>query len=114
MQRLRHWWRDSQPAFGSTRLRRCRTAAFCLSGSGSVCLRGFGPSPFESLPPVVEGAHLNGLAIAEGVDIRETPFDPFRVVFQSHAHIEEHHDFVDGNKELFWLATSFRPRRASL
>src|SRR4051812_25193986 len=85
-----------------------------VQASGSVCLRGFGPSPFESLPPVVEGAHLNGLAIAEGVDIRETPFEPFRVVFQSHSHIEEHNDLVAGDNELFRLATSFSPRLASL
>src|SRR5688572_32032839 len=84
------------------------------AGSGSMCIRGFDSSPFESLPPVVEGAHLNGLAIAEGEDVRETPFDPFRVVFQSYSHIEEHDDLVAGDNELFRLATSFGPRLASL
>jgi hypothetical protein len=43
----------------------------------------FDPSPLQCLPHVGEGAHGSGLAAAERVDIRQTPFMPLGAVFQS-------------------------------
>jgi hypothetical protein len=59
-------------------------------------------------------SHLNGFAVAEGVDIRYTPFAPFHLVFQSHSHRSEHNDLVAGDNESFRLATSFGPSTARL
>src|SRR3954462_8515094 len=84
------------------------------SDSGSVCLCSFASSLFARLLFVGEGAKLNGLAVAEGVDIADVSIAPFRLEFQSHVHVNEHDDAITGDDESFRLATSFGPCRARL
>ena len=67
------------------------------------------PSPFESLPLVIEYAHLSGLAVAERVDGRMPPFAKFRLVFQPHLHMYKHDNFIAGSNEPLRLTTSFCP-----
>src|SRR6516164_8059505 len=64
------------------------------------------------LPFVAERAKLDGLAVAEGVDVRNTAFPPLRFVLESHSYIDQHNDSVPGNDEPSWFATARGPRRA--
>ena len=76
---------------------------------GSGYIRGVGSSPFESLLPFAERAHLNSLAVAERVDIGKARVNPVIVNFQSDSTMNEENNLVAGDNESFRLACFLGP-----
>jgi len=64
------------------------------------------PYPTESLLPIAEGPHLDCLAVANRLHIRQPKIMPFFTTFWSNARVNKHDNFITSRNELLRFATS--------
>jgi hypothetical protein len=66
-------------------------------------------SPTECFFAVGECAHLDRLAVADGINIRQPHLIPFVTAFGASPHVNEHDDAVSRSHKPLWFAASLGP-----
>jgi hypothetical protein len=69
----------------------------------------FHSSPTECFFAVGECAHLDRLAVADGINIRQPHLIPFVTAFGASPHVNEHDDAVSRSHKPLWFAASLGP-----